>query len=486
MFNNRKIQLAGLLMGASILLLVLFQAYWLRNTYRDEFGTLRRELGLILRETTIRRQMQQMMNGNGNRLMIRMGRPLDSSDLRMEREEGDTGSSSGRMRWEMSLRPSGSDSGLGRRGARIIALEQDRRSSQRETMDRLAVVAPFFGDSLPLASLDTQYRRSLQDNEIELRYQLRVMTRAQIDSMQAQEMSRSGMFFRRGMPAGIKMEMLEASFESPFWYILPRMRWPLLFSLLMLGITIAAFLFLYRSLKAQHRLALLKSDFISNVTHELKTPIATVGVAIEALKNFNAMNDPQRTREYLDISGNELQRLGLLVDKVLRLSMFEQEKMEMRREPLQLEELLQEVLQSMKLQFEKAGASVDLQVHMPASPVSGDRLHLLSVLYNLLDNALKYSDGKPEIKITMEQDSPWLRLMVQDNGIGIPAEYRNRVFDKFFRVPHGDTHTIKGYGLGLSYVAEVLKKHGGHIEVKPAPGKGSLFIVTLPLAGTPA
>jgi two-component system phosphate regulon sensor histidine kinase PhoR len=367
----------------------------------------------------------------------------------------------------------------------MIAVEGDRRNESPESTKELTVIVPYFDDSVNLELLDSLYKKALGENNIALDYTLAKLSKQQVDSLVEHEPMRMNMMRRRGGPS-LPIAMLQANFGNPFFPLLSKMGGPLFFSVLMLGITIAAFLFLYRSLKAQHRLALLKSDFISNITHELKTPIATVGVAIEALKNFNAINDPQRTREYLDISGNELHRLGLLVDKVLRLSMFEQDKMELRKEAVDIEQLVQEVLQSMKLQFEKAGAVVDLKTEATSTTVQGDRLHLLSVLYNLIDNALKYCKEKPVIQIHLQQQANTLRLAVQDNGIGIPVEYRSKVFDKFFRVPHGDTHNIKGYGLGLSYVTEVVHKHGGNIEVQAGPAAGSIFVVTLPLAQSTA
>ena len=209
-------------------------------------------------------------------------------------------------------------------------------------------------------------------------------------------------------------------------------------------------------MRKQERLAELKNEFISNITHELKTPIATVGVAIEALKNFNAMENPQRTREYLDISGNELQRLSLLVDKVLKLSMFEKKEIDLRYEKLNLRELVQEVSSSLKLQLEKQHASLHIlqegDVTLPA-----DRLHLLSVIFNLVDNALKYGGEHPEIRIVLTGNEQEVVMKIADNGIGIPAEYKEKIFEKFFRVPHGDTHNARGYGLGLSYAAQVIK-----------------------------
>ena len=232
-------------------------------------------------------------------------------------------------------------------------------------------------------------------------------------------------------------------------------------------------------MQQQRRLAELKNEFISNITHELKTPIATVGVAIEALKNFNALQDPQRTREYLDISSNELQRLSLLVDKVLKLSMFEKKEIELRTETLDLTTLAEEVEASMRLQLEKQNAQLTL-THSGDTTLQGDRLHLLSVIFNLVDNALKYSTGAPSIQIELTGTDKDVQLSVKDNGIGIASEYQEKIFEKFFRVPTGDTHNAKGYGLGLSYAAHVVKKHGGIISVDSQPGLGTRFTVIIP------
>ncbi|HEX5669821.1 MAG TPA: HAMP domain-containing sensor histidine kinase, partial [Chitinophagaceae bacterium] len=263
-------------------------------------------------------------------------------------------------------------------------------------------------------------------------------------------------------------------------YMLKKLSTPLLFSFFLLSITIASFVLMYRSLRQQQRLAVLKNDFISNVTHELKTPIATVNVALEALKNFNAMNDPQRTKEYLEISQQELQRLSLLVDKVLRVSMFENRHVELKPEPFNMESLVNEVKMSMRLQFEKMKAGVSVEAEGEDMHVNADRLHIMSVVYNLFDNALKYSKNNPMINVRIRDKGDALELRFSDNGIGIPEEYRQKVFDKFFRVPHGDVHDVKGYGLGLSYVAHIIGEHKGTISVDSKNGEGSTFVINLP------
>jgi two-component system phosphate regulon sensor histidine kinase PhoR len=189
--------------------------------------------------------------------------------------------------------------------------------------------------------------------------------------------------------------------------------------------------------------------------------------------------DPKKTKEYLDISANELQRLSLLVDKVLKLSMFEKKEIELKYEPLNLRQLVDEVTSSMRLQFEKRKAVVNIDA-VSIGSMEGDRLHLVSVLFNLLDNALKYTTDLPVIDISIKEAGSNVQLIIADNGIGIPTEYHGRVFEKFFRVPHGNVHNAKGYGLGLSYVAHVVDQHKGSIKVESNETRGSRFIITLP------
>lgn len=271
----------------------------------------------------------------------------------------------------------------------------------------------------------------------------------------------------------------ELSLGNTFGYLMKKLASPIMFSLFLVSVTVISFVLLYRNLQRQRKLTEIKNEFISNITHELKTPIATVGVAIEALRNFNAINDPQRTKEYLDISQNELQRLSLLVDKVLKLSMFEKKEIELKYESLDLKGVVDEVVSSMRLQIEKHHATVSINTEGDTH-LQGDRLHLLSVVFNLLDNALKYGNDNIAIKFDLKEKENEVELSVADNGIGISPEYKDKVFEKFFRVPLGNTHNTKGYGLGLSYVSHVVQRHKGKIEVESQPGLGSKFIITLP------
>jgi two-component system phosphate regulon sensor histidine kinase PhoR len=264
------------------------------------------------------------------------------------------------------------------------------------------------------------------------------------------------------------------------WFFFRRLLPQILFSLVLVGFTVISLLLLYRNWQQQRRLTQLKNDFISNITHELKTPIATVSVAVEALKNFNALQDPVKTKEYLDISANELKRLTLLVDKVLKLSLFERQEIELKIDYFDLRILVEEVMASMRLQFEKYHAKLDIVSKGTDFYLRADKLHITSVIFNLLDNALKYSRVNPFVQIGLGAEPDQLILSVTDNGVGIPAAFKARIFEKFFRVPTGDRHNVKGHGLGLSYVSYVLERQGGEISVDSQEGAGSTFTVKIP------
>lgn len=328
-------------------------------------------------------------------------------------------------------------------------------------------------DTISIKELDSAFSKALQKENMKVPFKIRKDTVTVDEREIGFDKARS---VRVGFARPVRYDM---EIGKSFGYVIKRLSSPLLFSLFLVSVTVLSFLLLFRNLQHQKKLTEIKNDFISNITHELKTPIATVGVAIEALKNFNAMNDPNRAREYLDISQNELQRLSLLVDKVLKLSMFEKKAIELKYEKVNLKELVEEVISSMRLQLEKNKAKVT--VSSEGTPIlDADRMHLQSVIFNMLDNALKYSKGEPSIQIEINEVNENLVMTIKDNGIGIEEEYHGKLFEKFFRVPTGNTHDAKGYGLGLSYVAHVVQRHKGEIKIQSEPGIGTVFKITLP------
>jgi two-component system, OmpR family, phosphate regulon sensor histidine kinase PhoR len=327
-----------------------------------------------------------------------------------------------------------------------------------------------FRDSLKLSEIDSVFSIRLKEDKIFIPFLIN-----KLDSIPATEQqSPNEVVVNFGKPVAYHYSLLNS-----FPFIIQEIKLPIFFSIFLIGITLLSFWLLYRNVLRQQRLAAIKNEFINNITHELKTPIATVSVAIEALKNFNAINNPLRTKEYLDISSNEMQRLSMMVDKVLTLSVFEKNKMAINYEIVQLKNVVDEVIASLKPQIEKCHATIQIQ-QFGNTELQADRVQLSSVVYNLVDNALKYCRDIVSINIQLIEQKNEIRLVITDNGIGIPSEYQHKIFETFFRVPHGDTHNAKGHGLGLSYVASVVDKHHGTIKVESKVDEGTTFVITFP------
>ena len=259
-----------------------------------------------------------------------------------------------------------------------------------------------------------------------------------------------------------------------FWKLLPQ----IMFVLILLTLTAMAFWITYKSLRSQIKLSLMKDDFISNMSHELKTPIATVKVALEALNNFNIIDDPKLSREYLGMATSEMDRLELLATRVLNTSLLESGKIYLQQESYDLKTLVDEALQIMQLKIQKHSARVSFEVTGSNFVIAMDKLHMQGVLVNLLDNSLKYCEGPTSIYVCLVENNGAVQLAFTDNGPGIPEEYREKIFEKFFRVPTGNRHNIKGHGLGLSYAAQVMRQHNGSINVNNIAEGGCVFTLT--------
>ncbi len=461
-------------MAITILTIAGFQVYWLNKAYEREQRTLEMRTNILFRETirslqTAKLRLDSLSNDSAGTSRRIIYSELSEQHPRvqvLQREK-----MAGMMDVVMQrTRDTSRPSVIIRNGDSIRVFRNNISPRQNRIMQFLFDVDAL-QDSIRISEIEKAYNARLEEQNLAVPF--RVSRIETVDTIPDRRR------FNEVTLGFVNPITYRLDLENTFPFILKRMSASIIFSVFLVGVTLLSFMLLYRNLLRQRKLADVKNEFISNITHELKTPIATVSVAIEALRSFSASLDPQKTKEYLDISANELQRLSLLVDKVLKLSMFEKKEIELRYEPLNMQSLVDEVTSSMRLQFEKKKA--DVRVHAEGDTcLQGDRLHLVSVLFNLLDNALKYSNEYAEIDICLKNNGAHLQLVVADNGIGIPEEYHRRIFDKFFRVPHGNVHNAKGYGLGLSYVSHVVKKHGGTIEVASEEDKGSRFTITLP------
>jgi signal transduction histidine kinase len=261
-------------------------------------------------------------------------------------------------------------------------------------------------------------------------------------------------------------------------YLLGRIMTQIIFGIVLVFITALAFVVSYRSLRNHMIMNSLRDEFVSNITHELKTPVSTIMVALEALGNFDMKKEPHVMEEYLMLASEETKRLGELINRVLDHTLLEQKQHPLDLQDIDLNKLIREVTDSMSIKLGKKGR-IEFNAGEDNIRISGDPLYLKGVLINLIDNSIKYCDKEPVIKIVTGRNENKAEIEINDNGPGIPSEYQKKIFEKFFRLPSEDVHNVKGYGLGLSFASLVMELHKGSIEVRNL-SPGASFILKFP------
>ncbi|HEX2976721.1 MAG TPA: HAMP domain-containing sensor histidine kinase [Bacteroidales bacterium] len=252
------------------------------------------------------------------------------------------------------------------------------------------------------------------------------------------------------------------------------------FGLVLIVIVAFAFVFSYRTIREHEMLALMRNEFISNMSHELKTPVSTISVALESLGRYRMMNKPEVAEEYLGLAISETKRLEQLVNRILDHSMLEENLHQGNLSVCNAGQLLSEAVSVMKTRMGNAG-SIEIQQPENELKIICDPLFLKGVFINLIDNSIKYCDKIPHIRLFIREEKGFAVIEFQDNGPGIPEEYHMKIFEKFFRVPSGNTHNVKGYGLGLSFAYMVMKLHRGSISIGKCK-EGCTFILRIPVA----
>jgi len=427
-----------LLMSISLVFLVLLQAFWLRAEYRSASEGFKRETNLMFRNTMFHISdsivsgfMQQFMN-------------RDTTE-QGERERRDT-----------------------------IVISHSRSADNTDH-------GRFFFEMVHPDSIAKQYKQALRNHNILLPVEIIKEETGWLPSsyQKTDEIRDSLPYATQFVPFG--MYSYGANFEGVRPMVIRSIFPQIGFSVFITLLIALSFLLVARSLRAQQRLIDQKNDFIGNITHELKTPVATTEVALEAMKHFDVLKNPDQTREYLDMATLELNRLGMITDKILRTSVFDyEEDIHLHKTPVDLGSVANEALESFR--FQAAHKGIKLTLHSEGNlMVAGHEGHLLQMLYNLLDNAMKYASGSEEVLVRLTGKEDKVVLAVSDQGPGIPEAHQKKVFDKFYRLPSGDVHNVKGYGLGLHYVKGVVRAHGGRITLESSPGEGACFIIKLPV-----
>ena len=227
----------------------------------------------------------------------------------------------------------------------------------------------------------------------------------------------------------------------------------------------------------QKELADIKNDFINNMTHEFKTPISTISLAVEVMKDKEMGQDSSKLNRYLTIIQDENSRLGMQVEKVLQMALLDKGEVKLRLEKINIHEVIEQVLTNLAVQIESKSGIVHLELNAKQPEMYADEVHLTNIIFNLLDNAIKYSPENLAINISTETNDNMLTIRISDKGIGMTNDQLARIFEKFYRVPTGNVHDVKGFGLGLSYVKKMVELHGGQVAVQSKPGVGTTFEV---------
>lgn len=244
---------------------------------------------------------------------------------------------------------------------------------------------------------------------------------------------------------------------------------------------IAIFVYTILIILKQKKLSIIKNDFINNMTHELKTPISTISLASQMLHDNSVTNTPKTIEHISNVILQESKRLSFQVEKVLQMAIFNEGRLKLKFKELHMNDLISNVILNFELRVKNKGGQLDAELLADKDLIKGDEVHITNVIFNLLDNAVKYSKGEPKISIKTETKGNNLLISVKDNGIGIPKEHIEQIFERFFRVPTGNVHDVKGFGLGLSYVKKIIDSHQGKIKVESVVNKGTKFVIYLPL-----
>ena len=275
--------------------------------------------------------------------------------------------------------------------------------------------------------------------------------------------------------------MLFVSFPNKNSAIISNLSATLASSIGLLLVLVFIFSYTLYAILKQKKLSEMKTDFINNMTHEFKTPVATIMIASEALKDPEVTADKARLKRLAGIIYDENVRLGNHIERVLSIARLEKGELKMENTEVDVNDLIVIVLDSMELQLQKRNAIINVHTDAEHAIVYGDELHLSNVIYNLIDNANKYSSDTPEISITTRNMGKNLIIEIADKGIGMTKEQSKRIFDQFYRVPTGNLHDVKGFGLGLNYVQDIIKKLNGTVKVSSEKDRGTTFEISLPL-----
>lgn len=476
MQKKNKLYLA--LMVGSILVLILVQFFWLASVYKDYKNSLKQETRLLF-ATTVTGMLDSLVLSELNPVFI-PGVPDTIYTLPHIRDFSFQDSLRS-VRIEVKRETIGNDSTINpNRQIQIIT------SGNPELADSLRRVFRPLMMGIDSMNKDQKFtfrmnREPLDPKKVEKRFN-DVLAESSYP-LEAKVKRYNVLHESDPIPANaISLEEIRIPFgtriigyiESYRGFLFRKMLNPFLFALLVVLFISWSMLAMYRNMLKQERLNLLKNDIISNITHELKTPVSTVSIVLESLENFGAKNNMETRKEYIQIAKNELKRLTAMAENILKSSVLEKEE-KVNFRSIELDLVLEERINAFKPLLQSESFEFRYQKEGNQFKIYGNEEQLGMVFFNLLDNAIKYSKDHKFIHVHLNESDHKIVLRITDKGIGIPEGYQKEIFEKFIRVPQQDLHDVKGYGLGLAQVAAIVESHGGKITLDSQLGKGSTF-----------
>lgn len=483
---KRRIRIIFLLIIVSIVSLIIIQSFWISKFYNINREQTQREIKLSL-ENSVKKEMSLRYADQAKSIMpdIQGGSIVFVGDTLPKH---DFDSIIQLVKAKKTIHPSEvsiSVTSLGDSIPNLDSIPEKIEFRLKEIVGTLLSNEKNNQKPVELQTIDSLLQNELVQREIELDYYLEVFD-VYTDSVVAQlrpDFYDEKTYGAVRVPAtiiGDKEVRLTTKLTAKNFFSPPIVKGSLQAAFMLLLLVVGCYLYMLKTIFDQKKLSTIKNDFINNMTHELKTPIATVSAVVEAMQSFGVLDDKKKTHKYLGVSQKELGRLSGLVEKVLNMAREDREPLQMNPEQLNFREICDNIINSQMIKQEEKEVSFDVKIDEDAEKLSADRFHLVNVMQNLIENSIKYSGDPVRIRIECHRNGEYTKISVSDNGIGIPKKHQAKVFEQFYRIPTGDVHNVKGFGLGLHYVKNIVEKHSGKIGISSESGRGTTFTINLP------
>jgi len=516
--NRKLIIFIAVLVSTALITLIGIQAYWIRSAVKLREANFQRSVAEAVSEVMVRLEKAEVArqvkkNEEYNALM----HTIDSLDNQIYQESVKMGvnpDSAGKVnynrqqkwdevfennQWKLVKR---SDSALlNYPGAGIEPVDDGKLSERAKQLNKKKAFllnqmfdemfnspfVPNIENRISKGELDSLLQLTLNEKGIKARYEFGVFS----ESRHIMVIEKNPGFQKELMEKAFFFQLFPGNSYNPpdfllIWfpgqtrYLLVQMSGLLIVSAVLLLVIIIAFAVVIIAIIRQKKLSEMKNDFINNMTHEFKTPISTVSLACEVLNDPEVSKTDELVYSYIDIISQENKRLGVMAEKILQTAILEKGQLNLRKENFNLHDVISDVVRKIAIQVEIRDGSITTDFRATEADVLADRVHITNVINNLLDNANKYTPKKPLILVATDTRDNGIQISITDNGTGISKTNQKKIFDKLYRVPTGDVHNVKGFGLGLSYVKFIVEKHNGLVTVESEPGKGSTFRIWLP------